>query len=160
MLGILNKHFSGSHIKMLTSFLFYLFISKHLLSLCGRSYTGLWRHIYSTLNFLSGRPESPLIISPRKIGLSPLFLTLCRWNHYRHDLALSLHSLVPYITEFYKGNDCKENFYLYFCLHLGNEKQTWQFQFQLSQRFRMQRDSDRTPSVPTIEHSTGKLTIA
>ena len=41
VLGVLNKHFSGSHVKMLTSFLFYLFISKHLLSLCGRNCTGL-----------------------------------------------------------------------------------------------------------------------
>lgn len=38
LLRALNKHFSGSHLKILTSFP-YLFNSKHSLSLCGRNYT-------------------------------------------------------------------------------------------------------------------------
>ena len=44
-------------------------------------------------------------------------------------------------------------------MHLGNEKQNWKFQFQLSELFKTQRGNNETLYFPVIEHSMRKLTV-
>ena len=56
----------------------YLFISKHLLSMCIRNYTGLRRNKYSILSRLSKRPYTPTHNVFQGDRVTSLPVTLCR----------------------------------------------------------------------------------
>ena len=56
----------------------YLFISKHLLSVCDKNYTGVRRKRYSTLSLLSKRPYSPTPNVFQGDRVTALPVTLCR----------------------------------------------------------------------------------